>query len=182
MKYSEVSSRYAQALFELSGEVGNRDKVFSDIRSIGAMIAQNEDIREFLSSKMIQSEEKKKILEQAFKNNGACKEVENFVFTLAQKGRVELLPEIALAYEARSDEANGVTRGEVRSSTVLTSEERARIESKVSEVTKKKVILTYKEDPEVIGGLIAEVGGYRFDDTLRSHLKRLKDDINRSAH
>ena len=104
------------------------------------------------------------------------------LFYTGSKGRVELLPEIALAYEARSDEANGVTRGEVRSSTVLTSEERARIESKVSEVTKKKVILTYKEDPEVIGGLIAEVGGYRFDDTLRSHLKRLKDDINRSAH
>jgi len=75
-----------------------------------------------------------------------------------------------------------VTRGTVKSASVLPPESRSRIEKRVSEVTGKKVILTYTQDATVIGGLIAEVGGYLFDDTLKSHLQRIKDDLNRRDH
>ena len=60
--------------------------------------------------------------------------------------------------------------------------EREQIQEKISKATNKKVILTYVEDPTVIGGLIAEAGGYRFDDTLTTHLIKLKDELNRRTH
>jgi len=70
----------------------------------------------------------------------------------------------------------------VKSLKPLSKEERTDIESKVSQVIEKKVIMSYKEDPSIIGGLVAEVGGYKFDDSITTHLKRLKEVMNGSTH
>jgi F-type H+-transporting ATPase subunit delta len=69
----------------------------------------------------------------------------------------------------------------VRSATVLAPEERQRVEEFVGRATQKHVILTYKEDPTLLGGLVANVGSLTFDDSLSSHLKRINEQINRSV-
>ena len=70
----------------------------------------------------------------------------------------------------------------MRSATVLAPEERKQIETLVSRATKKQVILSYKEDPSLVGGLVAEVGSFTFDDSLISHLKRINEQLTRSVH
>ena len=59
--------------------------------------------------------------------------------------------------------------------------QRQQIEATVEKVLKKKVIMTYKVDPSVIGGLVAQAGSYTFDDSLNSHLQRLNDELKRRA-
>src|SRR5690606_21954107 len=115
---------------------------------------------------------KTEVIKKALGEQKISDELINLLFVLAQKSRLSLFDQILYAYEQKSDRAHGVTRGFVRSATILSPEERKKIEDKVSEVTKKKVILTYKEDPAIIGGLVAEVDGFRFDDTLQNHLRR----------
>src|SRR4029077_20300117 len=97
------------------------------------------------------------------------------------KNRLGIFSEIVTAFEHITDEAHGVTRGTVRSATVLAPEERKRIETLVGRATKKQVILTYKEDPSLLGGLVAEVGSFTFDDSLHAHLKRINEQLNRSV-
>jgi F-type H+-transporting ATPase subunit delta len=93
-----------------------------------------------------------------------------------------LFHDIVTSYEVIADEAHGVTRGTVRSATVLGPEDRKRIEELVSKATKKQVILTYKEDPALVGGLVAEVGSFTFDDSITSHLKRINEQLTRSLN
>lgn len=109
-------------------------------------------------------------------------ETKNFLMILADKGRTAILPEIVDSYQLYIDEDNGVTRGEVVSSHQLSPSEREQISDLVSKKTNKRVILTYKEDPKLIGGLIARVEGYTFDDTLSMHLNRLNEDLKRRVH
>ena len=122
---------------------------------------------------------KEVVLKKALEGQGLSEDTFNFILTLAQKGRVNLLPEIIGAFEGKNDEARGVIRGEVRSPQDLSQGERQEIEKVVSEALGKEVIFTYKVDSSLIGGLIAQVGSYTFDDTLTSHLRRLGDDLNR---
>lgn len=119
---------------------------------------------------------------KALKGSGVSAEVEAFLLLLARKNRLPIFPEVLEAYQHFTDEANGVTRGVVRSARVLSQEDRGRIEETVSRYTKKNVILTYKEDEDLLGGLVAEVGSYTFDDSLTAHLKRLNEELKRSAH
>jgi F-type H+-transporting ATPase subunit delta len=52
----------------------------------------------------------------------------------------------------------------------------------VAQVTGKKVILEYKEDASLLGGLIAEVGSLTFDDSLETQLRTMNEELKRRAH
>ncbi|MCB9027183.1 MAG: ATP synthase F1 subunit delta [Bdellovibrionaceae bacterium] len=181
MKYSELASRYASALYELAGETKSQDLVFSEVRELNKIFSIKE-IFDYMSSPVVQPSEKREILKKAFNNNGVSEGTQNFVLTLAKKGRLSIFSEVVIAFQSKNDEVNGVRRGEVTSSNVLAPEERAELTKTVEKVTGKKVILSYEENPDLIGGLIAKVGSYTFDDTLTSHLRRLQEDIKRRAH
>jgi F-type H+-transporting ATPase subunit delta len=179
MQVSELAKRYARALFELATQSGSQDRVLDELRVLQGMFEKDEAITEFLSSPILKAEERQAALKVAFKDGGLSPETLSFVLLLAQKNRMRLFSQIVNAVKEQSDLAHGVTRGTVRSAIVLSPEERKRVEDIVSQFSKKQVILTYKEDPSVIGGLIAEAGSYTFDDTLTSHLRRLKDETTR---
>jgi len=182
MGYSELAARYAKSLYDVAAEKNSADRVFNELRGLQQAFEKDKHVEEFLNSPVLKSEDKEKALKEALKNGGLSEETNSLVLLLAKKGRLPIFPEVVEAFQARADEAHGVTRGTVRSAIVLSPEERQRIEKTVSNYTKKQVILTYKEDPNVIGGLIAEVGSYTFDDTLKSHLRRLNEELNRRTH
>ena len=182
MRVSEVANRYASAIYDLAAESNQQEKVFAELRTVSEVILSNPEIKEFFASNLVPAEKKKQAIKKSFEDQKASDELINLLLVLAEKSRLSLFDQILYAYEQKSDQAHGVTRGVVRSATILSPEERKKIEDKVCEVTNKKVILTYKEDPEIIGGLVAEVEGFRFDDTLQNHLRRLKEEIKRRTH
>lgn len=179
MQTSELANRYAKALFELAAQNGNQDRVLEELRVLQTVFEKDEAVRQFVTSPILKAEEKERSLAEALKNAGLSAETASFVCLLARKNRLGLFDQMVAAVKTQSDLAHGVTRGTVRSAVVLSPEERKRIEEIVSSYTQKQVILTYKEDPSVIGGLIADAGSYTFDDTLTSHLRRLKDETTR---
>ena len=179
--FSELASRYANALFEAAEATNCQDQVFAEMRELNKIYSEPDVVR-YMSSPIIRPAEKIEVVKKAVNNNGLSATTENFLFTLAKKNRLSIFEEIVHAYQSRCDEANGVRRGTVTSASVLPPEERKELEKTVEKVTGKKVILSYEENPDLIGGLIAKVGSYTFDDTLTSHLRRLQDEIKRRAH
>ncbi len=176
-----VATRYARAVYNLAKETNEQDAVFEQMRVIDDAFSLEKDIIEFVHSPVIRPTDKVKAIEGLAAKVKLPEVLKNFLLVLARKNRLDLFPEIMIAYQAISDEAHGVTRGVVRSATVLPPEERKRIEQLVGKATKKQVILTYKEDPTLLGGLVAEVGSFTFDDSLSSHLIRIKEQLTRSV-
>ncbi len=182
MKTSELSLRYAKALFAQSLEESCQDTVLAELRALSDLFSKDKEIVDFFSNPVVQGPAKIAALRAAMGSSGLSQIMQNFTLLLAEKNRLKLFFEIAEAYQFISDEQHGVSRGWVRSAAVLGPEDRKNLESQVEKVTKKRVILSYKEDEGLIGGLIAQVGSYTFDDSLKSHLKRLKEELNRRAH
>lgn len=181
MKNMNLATRYARALYTLAKDKNEQDAVFAQMRVINEAFHSDKDVAGFLFSPVIRPAEKVQALAKVASTLGLSEAMSNFLLLLAKKNRLGVFKEILTAYEHITDEAHGVTRGTVRSATVLAPEERKRIETLVGRATKKQVILTYKEDPSLLGGLVAEVGSYTFDDSLTSHLKRINEQLTRSA-
>lgn len=179
MQVSELANRYGRAIFELSKEAGRQEQVLDELRVLQSVFSKDAAIAEYFHSPLSTPEDQEKVLTTALRSSGVSPETLSFVMLLAEKGRLPIFDQIVEAMKVQSDVAHGVTRGDVRSATVLSPEERKKIEETVGKYTGKQVIMNYKEDPTVIGGLIAEVGTYTFDDTLTSHLRRLKDEMTR---
>lgn len=179
MSTSQVGARYASALYQLATELNQQDVIFTQVRTISEALDLDPAIQSFLSSPLVRPAEKEKTFAAAFKSVQISDLVKNFVFLLARKQRLGIFNDVVTAYQALADEKHGVVRGTVRSTTVLAPDERKRIEQTVNRVTKKNSILTYKEDPLLLGGLVAEVGSYTFDDSLASHLRRMNEQLTR---
>ena len=182
MRYSELALRYASALYSISKEKGSQDATFAELKALNELIQKNKDIKLFLESPLYKAADKEKSLSASLENQKISDDVKNFVLVLARKNRLSIFSEVLSAFEAQRDREHGVTRGSVESTGVLSAEERKEVDKFVSEATNKKVILSYSENPDLIGGLVARVGSYTFDDSLSSHLNRLKDQLNRSVH
>lgn len=182
MKNTILATRYARALYNLAREAGAADEIFAQMRVVEDAFDLEKEISEFVHSPVIRPTDKEKAvagLTAKVKLNDVLK---NFLLVLARKNRLPIFSDVIGAYQTIADEAHGVTRGVVRSATALAPDERKRIEQLVGKATKKQVILTYKEDPSLVGGLVAEVGSYTFDDSLQSHLMRINEQLTRSAH
>jgi F-type H+-transporting ATPase subunit delta len=179
MKASGIGQRYAKAIFELALDNRTQEKVFSDLRELDRLFKADKEVHEFLVSPMISAEQRIKVLEAAITNKNVSREVMDLLLLLAKKGRFAVFTEVVHAFQSEIDASNGVSRGTVRSATALGQPERQRLEQTVERVIKKKVILTYKVDPSVIGGLVAQVGSYTFDDSISSHLRRMNEELKR---
>lgn len=178
-RVSQVSKRYAKALFEA---VSNKEAALNELRVVARIISADATTVDFLSSQVQSDTLKKNIVKAAFEGKGVSQETLSFLEMLAENGRIHHLEDVLVSYEALVDAQNGLIRGTVKSAVKLDQDARLRIESVVSHFVKKKVILTYTEDSNLVGGVVAQVGGWTFEDTLDSHLRRLKEDLNRRAN
>jgi F-type H+-transporting ATPase subunit delta len=182
MKNMLLAARYARALYALAKEKNEQDAVHAQMRAVSEAFSSDAEISRFLESPVIRPAEKVKALAKLVESLNVPESLKNFILLLGKKNRLGIFKEIVHAFQLITDETHGVTRGVVTSAAVLDPAERKRIETLVGKATKKQVILTYKEDPSLLGGLVAEVGSFTFDDSLMSHLNRINEQLNRSVH
>lgn len=175
-------NQYAKALFEVAGDLKTKSRFLDELRVVEQALIQDEAVSKFFKAIDIPTTDKLKVLSKALENMSISKDVLNTVKLIIERDKISYLTKIVLAYQALNDEANGVVRGVVRSTYELDGAQRQAMVAKIESVLDKKVILDYVQDSKIIGGLKAQVGSHTFDDTFETHLKKMKEQINRRTH
>jgi F-type H+-transporting ATPase subunit delta len=103
----------------------------------------------------------------------------SFLQLLQSKGRLGYLEGICRYYQQLTDELSNVTRAVVTSANKLSEDIINRIQEALKQVVKKEVLVTVKEDPAIIGGIVAQVGDLLLDGSLQTQLKSLKESLRR---
>jgi len=98
----------------------------------------------------------------------------NFLRLLVDRHRLAILPDIARLFRDMADEKAGRVRGTVVSAVPLDPQSIHQLESTLSHVVQKQVVLDTRVDREVLGGVSTQVGSVVFDGTLRTQLDELK--------
>ena len=86
------------------------------------------------------------------------------------------------AYRNQMDSHAGVIRGNVKTAHGLGNSEQKEVTELLGKLTNSEVILDFGEDEDLVAGLTAQVGSLTIDDSIRSHLTKMRDELNRSAH
>ncbi len=178
---SNVASRYAKALLESTKQKGVHTQALNQLRTLEQALEDNE-FNVYFENPGIAPDQKLKAIQVALAGKGFLEEVVNCVLLMAERGRLGLFSELVQSFQDALDEESGITRGIVRAAKPLAPEAQAELEKKITQVLKKKIVLTFKEDPTLLGGVVAQVGGWTFDDSIETHLKRMNEDLNRGAH
>lgn len=172
-----LAKRYAKALLEIGQANNALEKYGSDLSALTQIIGESKDFKEVLLSPVFTKEDKKKIAGEILGKMGADVMVKNFVNVLIDRERIDQLNGIEEAYRASVDEIRGITRGEVISAEALADSDLGKVTDALSKISGKKVLVTSKVDPLLIGGLVARVGDMVFDGTIRTQLNQLKESL-----
>ena len=63
---------------------------------------------------------------------------------------------------------------EVTTASALSEEQRARLRDKLKKLTGKEIVVKEKIDPSVLGGVLLQMDGKRYDNTVRHRLAAIK--------
>jgi F-type H+-transporting ATPase subunit delta len=179
MKTSVLENRYAKAIFDASLDDPERKTCLNELTEISSQIFSDKEIMKVFQSPTVPRTTKIDLVEKVLQQSKLSGLTQKVMRLLAHKDRLVNLGGIAKALQDTIDASEGINRGKVKSVSQVSTEDRARIESAISKVTGKKVQLEYTVDQALIGGLVAQVGSYCFDDSIDTQLHTLTDDLKR---
>ena len=101
-------------------------------------------------------------------------EAENFLRVLAENGRLNLLPDIRMQFDALKNEREGVIEAEVQSAFALTEAQVSDLVQRLERKTGRKVRTQVRLDKELIGGVKIVLGDKIIDGSARAQLGMLE--------
>jgi F-type H+-transporting ATPase subunit delta len=162
---------YARAVFELAREAGSSAK-WSQRVAFAATAVANPDVRRLLDDPRRTPRHQVELLLELC-GERLAPDLSNFLRTVADNGRLAVLPEIAAAYEALRDEAEGRIEVEVRSAEGLDERTRAALKTALERRLERTVELRNVIDPDLIGGAVIRAGDLVIDGSVHGRLEGL---------
>lgn len=179
---AKASKEYAKALYGSLSNADDRKSTLTFLRELSGVLEKDSKLLEQIKTKSISSENVKKTISSVLEHAKIKDLLVNFFNLLVDKGRVDLIGEITEHFQASMDDDNGILRGVVKSALNLSPDKRSELEERFAKKLDKRVILSYQTDAKVVGGVRVEVGPYTFDDTIETHIKKIKENLNRSSN
>lgn len=170
---SEIAEPYAQALMSLAKQSGLTEEFGATCREIENLLLESADFKDFVSNPVVESEAKKTVLKQVM-GDGANPYFVNFLMLLVDKRRIVFLEQVMAQYSALLRQLNNVVLAEVTSAKDLSDDQKQSLVERVKGITSANdVELKVTVDPELIGGVIIEVGSKIIDASVQGQLRRI---------
>jgi F-type H+-transporting ATPase subunit delta len=171
-----VARIYAAALYETAHErgiVGEVDKGLEALRSAW----QDKTFRNFFTSPRVPRATKIAGMEAALKGR-VRDELLNFVKVLIVKGREPQFDNIVDAFEVYRDVAENRVHAWVEAGTPFSDTDLETLKRELSESSGgKEVVMHYRHNDALIGGAKIRMGDRMIDNTVRSRLARLAQEL-----
>lgn len=174
MAAGSLARRYARALLEIGLEEKNLEELGKEVSDLAAAVASSSELTETLTNPAFPRSDRDKILSAVLSRLGASQTTVNFTRLLLDRERVAALPDIARELAVLIDENAGRVRAVITAARPLSSAQLSRLIKALEELSGKKILAETREDPALIGGVVAKVGDQVYDGSLRTQLSQLR--------
>tara|TARA_B100000809_G_scaffold81894_1_gene80156 strand:- start:112 stop:681 length:570 start_codon:yes stop_codon:yes gene_type:complete len=177
-----TSKSYALALYELSKENSELDKVEESMKSLNNLININSKFKETISNPTIAKEDKKNVISAIAEQNNFSQTLKKFLGFVAIKNRLFFLETIIESFLNLVSNNKGELKAKLISSKKLSIQEKNKIQSELSKDFKSHLNIDYKHDPSLIAGLIIQVGSVMVDTSIKTKLKKLEQSMVEASY
>ncbi|PYH90782.1 OSCP-domain-containing protein [Aspergillus ellipticus CBS 707.79] len=173
-----VDGTYATALYTASAKSANLDQVAKGLTSLGQTLKADRKLISILSAPTLTVSDKQQIVQELQKIAGADKGdiLKNFLGTLAENNRLGLLEGVCEKFATLMGAHRGEIELNITSAQELDTKTINRLEKAVSKSEYsqgKKLKVVTKVDPELVGGLVVEIGDRTIDLSVSSKIAKL---------
>jgi F-type H+-transporting ATPase subunit delta len=175
----EIGQVYARALFESAMESDSLDEIQEQLSTWTDALGENKDLQTFFFSPRFSSTEKKEAVRRII--DGGNERFLNFLELLAERHRLPATFRIRKSFDELWREEHKMLPVEVTSAIELDEALVRSIGERIEERTGRRIELTSRVDPDIIGGLVLRVGNKVLDASVTGRLQRLRKQITRAA-
>ena len=170
---SKVAVPYAEALLDLAKSNDSLKETTNDINIVSQFLANSSDLKKFLGNPLVTKDAKKNVVKDIL-GEQISESTLKFLLLLVDRGRIEVLEQIAQKFLELSYKQESIEIAKVTSSIQLSAEQQQKIAEKLKAITgAKQIKLALKVDPELIGGFTIEVGSKMIDTSIRGQLNKM---------
>lgn len=173
MASGSLSRRYAKAVIEL----GSTDKIGLDLRTLAKAMKESAELQTVLTNPAIRRADRRKVLDALLQRIASNPLTKNLVYLLLDGERLSELPGISRELDAMIEAKGGRITAEVTSAKPLDPAQLTQITAALEKLSGKKVTISKKEDPDLLGGVVAKVGDRVYDGSLRTQLRNLREEL-----
>lgn len=164
---------YAEALFGVARAEGTLGEVEDELFRFSQTLQGSDELRDALTDPGIPVARRQQIVEDLL-GGKASSTTTALVSMVVGTGRARDLPDIIRQLVEMSAAEAHKAVAEVRSAIPLTDDQVERLAKALGEATGRSVTVKVVVDPDVLGGIVAQVGDTVIDGSVRSRLDRLR--------
>ncbi len=175
----EIASVYARSLFEVALDQDKLDLVREELGQVADALDGDQRLQVFFFSPYFATDEKKAGMGRAFTDADPI--VTNFLELLIEKHRMPALFRIRRAFDDLWQAHNRLLPVQVTSAVELDQATIDQIGERIAEQTGRRVDLTARVEPDILGGIVVRVGNSVLDASIRHRLEKLRRQVARAA-
>jgi len=164
---------YAQGAMQVCQDLSEAEDVDAELGSLLDLIDLYPDYCGLLTSSLLSPRDKYAVVSRLVDNH-VSPHTDGLVSVLARHDRLGLLPVVARRFGQLLGRRKGILDVHVTTAYELSDAEHKQLETQLSEVLKTQVLLDSRTDPDMVGGLIVQVGDKVIDASIRSQIERLR--------
>ena len=169
---TETSERYSRALFEVSQDSNELDKVENDVKNFKSIYDTNKEVKNFIKDPSQIIGEQNKLVNLISDKFNFSKNFQNFLLLLIEKRRIFFVSKINESFLRLCSKKRGEIKASLISSKELSRTELNDIETDLSKSMGSTLKFDYKVDKDLIGGLKLQLGSIMIDTSIRNKLKK----------
>ncbi|KAL7799665.1 ATP synthase delta subunit domain-containing protein [Trichoderma ceciliae] len=173
-----LDGTYATALYTAASKTSTLDATAKDIAKLGAIFDKDAKLAGILAAPTLTPADRSAIVAELLKHSGAgSATLKNFLDTLAENNRLSLLKGVAEKFGQIISAARGEVEMTVTSAQALDPKTLSRLETAVAKSAYvgqgKKLKVTNTVNPDIVGGLVVEVGDRTIDLSVSSRISKM---------
>lgn len=177
MKDQILPQRYAEAFADVVEQAGRLESVRSQLAVLSQAAASSKLFQSVVQRGRFTRDQKKRLVLKLAEHAELDSLVVRFLLYLIERKRLELLEGIAEAFSREADRRLRVQRVEVTSAVELSQQQCERLETRLRELSGKRIQMVRKTDGSLLGGLQIKMDDRFFDGSLKGRLQRVRERI-----
>lgn len=169
---TELAREYGDGLYALTEEENISKDVLAQMLQLQSLFRSQPDFIRLLGNLSLSKEERVKILDGVLRGQ-VHPYLLNFLKILCERSALNEYEGCLSAFKTLYNAAHGIVEATVTTAMPLDDAQRARMSEKLSGMTGKQIVLCEKVDESLMGGVLLEMNGQRYDNTLRNRLKSI---------
>ena len=174
---SSTARSYALALYELSKENNDLNKVEEGIKGLHKLLNVSYDFKDIILNPTVAKEDKRNVMFTIADQNNFSGILKKFLGFLATKNRLFFLDKVIESFLNLVSNNKGELKAKIVSSKKLSTGEQKKIQNELSEDFKSQLNINYEYDPNLIAGLIIQIGSVMIDTSIKTKLKKLEKNM-----